>query len=55
MIRLIDWFLCRVVGYCRRCRLLETATGIGGQCVSCGRIHGWMTTEELRELWERSR
>lgn len=30
-----------------RCRLLSTDEGIGGQCVTCGRIYGWMTREEL--------
>lgn len=32
---------------CRVCVTLSTPEGIGGQCVVCGHIHGWMTREEL--------
>ena len=32
---------------CRHCRIISTDEGIGGQCVTCGRIHGWMTREEI--------
>lgn len=49
MRRLFDWIMCRL-GRCRRAVLLSTDEGIGGQCVTCGRIHGWMTREELRRL-----
>jgi hypothetical protein len=33
---------------CTDCRILDTDEGIGGQCVECGRVHGWMTRDELR-------
>ena len=35
---------------CNDCRVLSTDEGIGGQCVECGRIYGWMTRDELRRL-----
>lgn len=40
-------------GRCTRCKTLSTAEGIGGQCLDCGRIHGWVTREELRAYAER--
>jgi hypothetical protein len=33
-----------------RCRLLSIPEGIGGECIHCGRIFGWMSAEELRRL-----
>lgn len=30
------------------CHVINTPEGIGGQCIWCGRIYGWMTSEELR-------
>lgn len=50
--KLIDRFLCNF-GWCRKCRLHENADGIGGRCESCGRIHGWMTSAELRAVADR--
>lgn len=38
------------LGKCTRCRLHSTYEGIGGKCIDCGRIHGWMTREELQAL-----
>jgi hypothetical protein len=35
------------------CRLLSTDEGIGGQCVRCGRVFGWMTRDELRAFGGR--
>jgi hypothetical protein len=29
------------------CRVLSTDDGIGGQCIECGRIYGWMTCDEI--------
>lgn len=49
---ILDW-LWHLVSRCRRCRLLSTPDGIGGQCVSCGRIHGWVTRDELIRYSER--
>jgi hypothetical protein len=45
----LDRISCRL-GRCRKCRLYETDLGIGGQCVTCGKIHGWMTRAELRAV-----
>ena len=44
----LDRILCRL-GKCRSCRTHSTDEGIGGKCVLCGRLHGWMTREELAE------
>lgn len=56
MIRqLLDALFCRL-GRCRSCTTHETPDGIGGKCVRCGRIHGWVTIEELRRVpvsWEQ--
>ncbi len=49
----IDRLLCRL-GRCRRCRVYEDEHGIGGKCTTCGRVHGWMTSAELREVLGRS-
>jgi hypothetical protein len=38
---------------CFRCRVYETPDGIGGKCIDCGKIHGWVTREELRAYAER--
>jgi hypothetical protein len=45
-------FVCRWVG-CLRCRPFETADGIGGLCTDCGKIHGWVTREELLAYADR--
>ena len=45
-------FLCRWVG-CFRCRTLDTPEGIGGQCIDCGKVHGWVTLDELRAYGAR--
>ena len=36
------------LGRCLRCRVYETDEGIGGKCVDCGKVHGWVTRDELR-------
>lgn len=33
------------------CHVINTDEGIGGQCITCGRIYGWMTSEELRRIY----
>lgn len=45
--RAVSW-LRRKLHRCRKCRVFSTDEGIGGLCVECGRVHGWMTREELR-------
>ena len=52
---LAQWFygLCCRLGYCLRCEVYETGDGIGGRCVDCGSVHGWMTSEELDRVGER--
>jgi len=47
MIELWRWICCRF-GKCWNCRTLSTDDGIGGKCIRCGKIHGWMTRDELR-------
>ena len=44
-VRLGHWF-----GRCLRCRVYETEDGIGGKCIDCGKVHGWMTRDELRRI-----
>lgn len=31
--------------------VINTPEGIGGQCIWCGRIEGWMTSAELRAAY----
>lgn len=52
--RLWSRLMCRL-GRCRERALYSTDDGIGGRCVRCGRIHGWMTRDELRAEVERLR
>lgn len=44
-VKIGHWF-----GRCLRCRLHETEDGIGGKCIDCGKVHGWMTRDELRRI-----
>ena len=44
MLRRIICFL----GCCTRCETYQTQMGIGGRCIDCGKVHGWVTSEELR-------
>jgi len=37
-----------LLGKCLQCMTFETAEGIGGKCIKCGKVHGWTTHEELR-------
>lgn len=46
--RVAHWF-----GRCLRCRTYETDEGIGGKCIDCGKVHGWVTREELRAYGSR--
>lgn len=41
--------MCRL-NRCGRCRWLDTDRGLGVKCVDCGRVHGWMSNEELRQI-----
>ena len=45
-------FLCWL-GRCYRCELYSTEEGIGGKCRDCGKIHGWVTRQELRDYGAR--
>ena len=43
---------CRI-GCCTACTTYETPDGIGGKCVRCGKIFGWVTSDELRAYTAR--
>lgn len=47
--RVAHWF-----GRCLRCETYNTDEGIGGRCVDCGKIHGWVTRDELRTYADRT-
>jgi len=51
----VEWIarLCCRWGRCLACALYETEMGIGGKCVRCGKVHGWVTRTELRRYTER--
>ena len=49
--RIARW-ACRF-GRCLECRVHDTDEGIGGKCVRCGTVHGWVTRAELRAYAER--
>ena len=39
------------LGHCTRCEVIsDDPDGIGGRCLDCGKVHGWMTREELRSF-----
>ena len=40
-------------GRCVECRTYETPEGIGGKCIRCDKVHGWMTRAELRAYLDR--
>lgn len=44
--------ICRYL-WCSRCERHDTPEGIGGKCIDCGTLHGWVTREELRAYGER--
>lgn len=44
--------MCRL-GHHPECRLLDTDEGIGGRCVHCGKVFGWVTRDELRAVHDR--
>lgn len=46
--RLMCW-----MGRCFRCRVHDTPEGIGGKCIDCGKVHGWVTRAELRAYSDR--
>lgn len=35
------------IGWCPRVTIFQASDGIGGMCIDCGKIHGWITDEEL--------
>ena len=43
------------LGFCVRCQTHSTDDGIGGRCTTCGKIHGWVTRDELRMFADRER
>ena len=50
-----EWFarlMCRL-GHCTACAVHDVPEGIGGKCTRCGKIHGWVTREELRAYADR--
>ena len=51
MKRVRAW-LCSM-GRCTECRTYETPEGIGGKCIHCGKVHGWVTSAELRAYADR--
>jgi hypothetical protein len=46
--KIAHWFF----DQCLRCKPHSTDDGIGGRCIDCGKIHGWVTRDELRALGE---
>lgn len=53
---MVEWLArlsCRF-GHCWSCRTWSTYDGVGGRCIRCGRIHGWVTRAELRDHINRS-
>lgn len=49
MAGLIDRLFCRF-GKCRKCRHAGDATGQWGECVTCGKRHGFVSSAELRTI-----
>lgn len=47
LIESIDRLLCRM-GRCRQCRQIDTDEGCGGQCILCGKVHGFVDRATLR-------
>ena len=47
MFELFEKWMCRI-GRCWNCALHSTDEGIGGKCIRCGKVHGWVTRDELR-------
>lgn len=48
-VRVMHWF-----GRCPRCAVHDTSDGIGGKCIDCGKVHGWVTRDELRAYADRA-
>lgn len=44
--------LCRI-GICLECAPHSTPEGIGGKCINCGKMHGWVTRAELQNYARR--
>lgn len=52
MFELVEKFMCRM-GRCWNCATHSTDEGIGGKCIRCGRVHGWVTRDDLRAFADR--
>lgn len=48
----VDDLLCSW-GRCSRCRIYDVAEGIGGKCINCGKVHGWVSRVELIDYADR--
>jgi hypothetical protein len=49
---LFERLMCRL-GRCWNCRPYSTDEGVGGKCIRCGKIHGWLTREDLRRYADK--
>ena len=45
-------FMCRWIA-CTQCALYSTPECIGGKCIHCGKIHGWVDRGTLRDYADR--
>lgn len=45
--------MCCRFGRCLACRVHDMPEGIGGKCIRCGKIHGWVTRGELQNFARR--
>lgn len=53
LVRIWHWLRSSCRFGCRHCRPYSNDDGIGGRCEKCGRIHGWVTRDELRDFATR--
>lgn len=51
LLKILRWPLC-ATDMCPF-RTYSTPDGIGGKCIHCGKITGWVTREELRAYADR--
>lgn len=50
--KMLLWLMC-TLGRCQRCRFAEDERGCWGECIDCGRRHGWVSRETLRSYCRR--
>lgn len=50
--RWLQSLLCRF-GHCMQCRTAEDEQGIWGQCINCGKRHGYVDRATLRAYIDR--